>query len=103
MCTILLAPLRAASPWPAVLARGTAPGTPEMCTILLAPLRAASPWPAVLARGALRFPGGKPPGPKAGTPEMRNARYIRRHPADGGAFSGRTAAVQARGRGRAHP
>jgi len=65
----LLAAPRAASPRPAVLARGTTPGTPDEPDSLLAAPRAASPRPAVLVRGTLRFPGGKPPNPRAGTPD----------------------------------
>jgi hypothetical protein len=40
---------------------------------LLAAPRAASPRPAVPARGTLRFPGGKPPDPTAGTPDERDS------------------------------
>src|SRR5438094_5827166 len=48
----LLAALRAASPRPAVLARGDdPPEPPARPATLLAALRAASPRPAVLARG----------------------------------------------------
>jgi hypothetical protein len=60
MRAMLLAALRAASPWPAVLARGGDPPEPPGRAMLLAALPAASPWPAVLARG------GDPPEPPGG-------------------------------------